>query len=634
MPKKKEKILCVDDLRHAEYYEMQKHFDELYAKSKESQEFNHLMDLILKRENILLAYRNIKANAGSKTPGTDKATILDIGNLAPDEMISKVRFIVEGSQHGYRPKPVRRKNMPKPNGETRPLGIPCIWDRLIQQCMKQVLEPICEAKFSENSYGFRPNRSVEHAIKVTYSRLQLSNLHYVIEFDIKSFFDKVNHSKLIKQLWSLGIRDKQLLYLIKQIVRTPIKFPNGNMEFPKEGVQQGGIISPLLANVVLNELDHWVASQWQEHPVTENYVKHYNKSGSLCKSNAYKEMKKTNLKEMYMIRYADDFRVFCRTKSSAERTKIAITKWLKERLKLEISQEKTRIVNVKRRYMEFLGFKFKMYPKRKKWVSKASISDKQLAKQKKKLVEQAKRIAKPPSGRTELEETRLYNSMVLGMHNYYRIATNVNLDCAILNRAVMTTLTSRLRADKKGRLRKIGRPLTSKEKTRYGKSRMIRYLAGVGEPIYPVGYIQHKKPTARKFTINSYTPEGRTGLHDNLKISTKLMIQLMEQPLFGRSVEYADNRISLFSAQYGKCAITHIEFTVLSEIHCHHVKPKSLGGTDKYNNLILVSDIIHRLIHAKDNETISKYLKILKLNSQQISRLNKFRILADNFQIE
>src|SRR5699024_9766877 len=243
-----------------------------------------------------------------------------------------------------------------------------------------------------------------------------------------------------------------------------------------------------------------------------------------CKSNAYKEMKKTNLKEMYMIRYADDFRVFCRTKSSAERTKIAITKWLKERLKLEISQEKTRIVNVKRRYMEFLGFKFKMYPKRKKWVSKASISDKQLAKQKKKLVEQAKRIAKPPSGRTELEETRLYNSMVLGMHNYYRIATNVNLDCAILNRAVMTTLTSRLRADKKGRLRKIGRPLTSKEKTRYGKSRMIRYLAGVGEPIYPVGYIQHKKPTARKFTINSYTPEGRTGLHDNLKISTKLMI--------------------------------------------------------------------------------------------------------------
>ncbi len=141
-------------------------------------EMDKLMRLILSHENILLAYRNIKTNGGSETVGTDRLTIKDIGKLSPDEVVSRVNFIVKGTKHGYRPKPVRRKDIPKPNGTTRPLGIPCIWDRLIQQCIKQIMEPICEAKFSENSYGFRPQRDVESAISATYNRLQLNHLHY------------------------------------------------------------------------------------------------------------------------------------------------------------------------------------------------------------------------------------------------------------------------------------------------------------------------------------------------------------------------------------------------------------------------------------------------------------------------
>lgn len=233
--------LCVDDLRHAEYYGMQPTFDELYQRSRDGGIFDNLMDLILSRDNILLAYRNIKANGGSYTAGTDNRNITDIGGMAPEKVVEKVRFIVTGSQHGYRPKPVRRKDIPKPNGKTRPLGIPCIWDRLIQQCIKQILEPICEAKFSNNSYGFRPNRSVEHAINRTYSMLQMMNLHYVIEFDIKGFFDNVNHSKLIRQIWSLGIRDKQLIFVIKRILAAPIQMPDGSTIIPDRGTPQGGL---------------------------------------------------------------------------------------------------------------------------------------------------------------------------------------------------------------------------------------------------------------------------------------------------------------------------------------------------------------------------------------------------------
>lgn len=187
---KKEKLLCVDNLRHAEYYGMQNVFDDLYAQSKSGEEFTDLMTLILSRENILLAYRNIKTNAGSRAAETDGLTINDIGRLTAEQVVDKARFIVVGSPHGYRPKAVRCKDIPKPYDptKTRPLGIPCIWDRLIQQCVKQVMEPICEAKFSENSYGFRPNWSTEHAIDRTYRLMQLTHLHYVIEFDIKGFF--------------------------------------------------------------------------------------------------------------------------------------------------------------------------------------------------------------------------------------------------------------------------------------------------------------------------------------------------------------------------------------------------------------------------------------------------------------
>lgn len=199
MPKEK-KSNTIDYLRHNEYCGIQEIFDNLYAKSKEGQVFTNLIDLILKDENILLAYRNIKADVNSEIPGIDGLTIKDISILTPTEVIDKVRFITTKSQHGYRPKPVKRKKVSKINGETRPFGIPCIWDRLIQQCIKQVLEPICEAKFSDNSFGFRPIRTVENAIARTYRMIQLSNLYHVIEINIKDFFDNVDHQKLIKQI--------------------------------------------------------------------------------------------------------------------------------------------------------------------------------------------------------------------------------------------------------------------------------------------------------------------------------------------------------------------------------------------------------------------------------------------------
>ena len=627
--KQQKKLLCVDDLRHAEYYQMQDTFDNLYSKSRNGEIFQNLMPLILSRENILLAYRNIKSNGGSKTRGTDKVVIDGIGRLSAEKYVEKLRYIVAGSKHGYRPKAVRRKEIPKPNGKLRPLGIPCMWDRLVQQCIKQILEPICEAKFSENSYGFRPLRSVEHAIQRIYQLMQRANLHYVVEFDIKGFFDNVDHSKLIKQIWSLGIRDKHLLYVIKQILKAPIKMPDGEIQHPKKGTPQGGIISPLLANIVLNELDHWIDSQWIEHPITEKYSYKVNSNGSKDLGHAYRAMKTTGLKEMYIVRYADDFRILCRTKSEAERIRIAVSKWLWERLRLEVSPEKTRIVNVKKKYSEFLGFKIKVHPKGRKWTVESHVCDKALCRQKEALIEQAKKVAKPPQHSTESYEIHLYNAKVVGAQSYYKIATHINLDFNGLNLAVMRVFTNRLRTQKCNRLRRKGRPLTKAEIGLYGNTPMMRYVAGSDEPIYPIGFVQHKPPWTKKRKANLYTAEGRKEIHDNLRINTSLMVQMMKSS--GKnSTEYSDNRISLYSAQWGKCGITGIEFQCLEDIHCHHKLPKQYGGTDRYDNLVLLLPQVHRLIHAADEITIRKYLEVLKLDKTQILKLNKYRELAKN----
>ena len=129
----------------------------------------------------------------------------------------------------------------------------------------------------------------------------------------------------------------------------------------------------------------------------------------------------------------------------------------------------------------------------------------------------------------------------------------------------------------------------------------------------------------KKRNQNPYSNEGRTGIHDNLRINVPLMLEMMRQPLFGKSAEYADNRISLFSAQWGKCAVTGLDFHSLDSIHCHHILPKEKGGTDKYQNLVLILYPVHRLIHAVNDVTIRYYKSLLNLSSEQLAKVNQFR---------
>lgn len=474
-------------IRYAEYYDLQKALDSLYADSSKGKVFTHLMELISSKENIRMAYRTIKGNTGSGTAGVDERTIQDLAKLSEERYVA----LIQKQFKSYHPRPVRRMEIPKPNGKTRPLGIPTIVDRIVQQCVLQVLEPICEAKFYDHSYGFRPNRSTEHAIARCNQLIQLSHLHYVVDIDIKGFFDNVNHTKLIQQMWEMGIQDKRLLCIIREMLKAPIVMPNGEILHPSKGTPQGGILSPLLSNIVLNELDWWIASQWEWMPMHGSAKYTYlNANGSINRGYQYRLLKESHLKPVFIVRYADDFKLFCGNRKDAFCLYAATTQWLKERLKLDISPEKSKVVNLKRHYSEYLGFKMKAQRKGDKYVVRSHMSDK------------AQKRAKDQ------------------------------------------------------------------------------------------------------------------------------LAKCMRNPRLGQSVEYADNRISLYAAQYGKCAVTGRTLRP-HEIHCHHKCPKSAGGTDAYANLVIISETVHQLVHATDEKTISRLLQTLSLDTQQRKKLNKLREQAN-----
>lgn len=603
----KKKLKKKQRLRNNEYYDIQQEFDDLYNKSKNGRKFKDLMTLICDERNILLAYRNIKKNKGSKTKGTNSSTIIDLGEEKPQELIGYVKDRLRN----YIPQSVRRVEIPKPNGKTRPLGIPTIEDRLIQQCIKQVLEPVCEAKFHKHSYGFRPNRSTHHAIARAYSLINISKLHYAVDIDIKGFFDNVNHSKLLKQIWSLGIQDKNLICVISKMLKAEIKGEG----IPNKGTPQGGILSPLLSNIVLNELDWWISSQWETFQSKTPYKQSCNKYMML--------KKRSKLKEMFIVRYADDFKIYCRNYNTAKRIFTAVKLWIKERLGLDISPEKSTIVNLRKKYSEFLGFKFKVRAKRKKYVVTSHISEKSKIKIKSMLVRKVKEILK----HADVKTVTNYNATILGIHNYYKVATEISADFSKLAFEVNRIIYNRLK-----NMSSCNGYKGDVYKKLYGKYN-FKEISIAGITLYPLAGISTKPPMNYPKDINIYSLEGRIKIHENIKgYNTKLLKYIMQNPIKNASTEYNDNRISLYIGQNGKCGVTG-EILEHGDIEVHHKIPKSKGGTDKYKNLIIIRKSIHKLIHATNTETIKNYMNNLHLKGNQIDKLNKLRKMVGNCEI-
>jgi RNA-directed DNA polymerase len=613
-----ENVSASHSIRHMEYYGMIDSFDNLYKESSDNHVFNNLMEIVTSSNNILLAYRNVKGNFGSVSLGVDNKNIDDLKEIPNADFIK----IVQTKFSEYKPQPVKRVEIPKPNGKTRPLGIPTIWDRIVQQCLLQVLEPIMEAKFHDKNYGFRPNRSAHHAFAQAVRLAQVSKLTFVVDIDIEGFFDNVNHSKLIKQLWTLGVQDKWLLGVVRAMLKAPIIHKDGRIEHPKKGTPQGGILSPLLANVVLNELDWWISSQWENHPTRHNYDWYHAEKGYWNKGNKYRALRGSKLKEIYIVRYADDFKIFCRKRSDADNIFIAAKSWLKERLKLDISIEKSKVVNLKKQKSEFLGFTMKLVRKRKIFVIETHMCHKAMKKVSDNLAKQIKVIQHTPTKEELQKQLVKYNSMVIGIHQYYKKATHVSVDCPKINQRIMIIIKNRLD------VKKNGHPPSDFVKKNYARSKQLRWINGY--PMIPLGFVKHSHTSLPKMGICKYTPEGRVLIHKYLTFPIDIINQLMNNP--DESIEFRDNRVSKYSSQRGRCRVTK-EFLELADIYCHRIIPKNLGGKDNFQNLVIIHRNIHQLIHENDKARATLLVMEMRITGTQLEIINQFRKKAKNCEL-
>lgn len=335
---------------------------------------NNLLERILDRENMNAAYKRVKSNKGSH--GVDGMKVDELLPYLKQHGKSLIASILDGT---YRPQAVRRVEIPKPDGGIRLLGIPTVIDRTIQQAVAQVLTPIFEKTFSDNSYGFRPNRDAKQAIKRAKEYME-QGYKWVVDIDLAKYFDTVNHDKLMA-LVAREVKDKRVLKLIRLFLQSGVMI-NGVVIETEEGCPQGGPLSPLLSNIMLTELD--------------------------------RELERRGHK---FCRYADDNNIYVKSKKAGDRVMRSITDFLENKLKLKVNKDKSAVDRPWRR--KFLGFTFYQ------WYGKIGIRvhEKSVSKFKAKI-----KAITARSNALDMERRMIkLRQCIIGWLNYFGIADISNL---------------------------------------------------------------------------------------------------------------------------------------------------------------------------------------------------------------
>ena len=600
------------NVRFSTEAELKQTLDFLYEKSKEGIAFTGLVEAMVNEVTIVTAIHNIKSNKGSKTAGVDQMKMDKYLQMPKEDLIALIR----DNFSNYKPKPARRVYIPKKNGKQRPLGIPTVLDRIIQECVRIIIEPICEARFYPHSYGFRPYRAQKHAIRDIVNVINASTFSqdqpvWAVEGDIKGCFDNIDHRILLKKIWRIGIHDKRVIKMIHQMLKAGY-IESGTLNDTNLGTMQGGILSPLLSNVYLNDFDWFVGRMYMEPNRQCKY-----------KCNDTRRLKWSGVTPKYNFRFADDWVILTSTEQEAYRLKRMLTKYFRNKMKLELSQEKTFVTDLRTEGIHFLGFVVKAEKKRRTpdprtWTDNLvgkPLPDMERLKDKiQKIANEVREIGEITERSVQAAQIQRVNSMIVGLAQYLQPSICSHAFHAIDRRINNTALAVWKRRFPK-HYNKYQIPL---EKLcnlphRHEGYKSKTFAVPIEGEWFGITYafITHSKYESKPFDqrMTPYSEEGRRIYSyyrnrskplpcDRPSVNTARDIQLSVYTKTVFNFEYFMNREYAYNRDNGKCKCCKTPLFLDDKKYCYHIKGElPLDKVNKVQNLIWLCNSCYRMVN-------------------------------------